>query len=439
MTRPGKRFLIRWNDELNNRLLLCIQYACNEKGMKLPWELIAKHLDPRVSEGAIVQHLAKLRNRLEGEGVEVPPPLRRGGMPGVGVRKGGPLASGRANQDTETMESDGNAGENGTKSAKKSAGIKDDDYEPQPKKRKRLTRGNRGSKKAQDAVDSDDAVESDSSDDNKNVAKNAPFMKFVDSDGEDSGDQLADSKSLMVTLKLGKGYTSEKWPQGLGKWPCALPEQTTEPPRSQDQILVENNVPAGYGDGLMLYGGNFEGDDMIPRTPSLTQSTGFSDLHRSSISSYQNLDYATYDYGVGQFSNRYQKTLDDSHRTEFAHAGQFELTTTGNEQPIGGGSSAVFDPGNEVVGAHMFQGYADGEDHFVNAMGPPHAGFQDCNEVTKAGPTPALANQLGPFDNMPTMPPLSFDDICHLSPIIEGDTEWHGSYDANAGPTGGLP
>ncbi|KAI9853161.1 MAG: hypothetical protein M1838_000017 [Thelocarpon superellum] len=67
-------------DEKDQRLLLCIQYGCNEKGVKLPWDNITRVLDPQISEGAIIQHLSKIRQRLESHGVPVPPPLRRGGL-----------------------------------------------------------------------------------------------------------------------------------------------------------------------------------------------------------------------------------------------------------------------------------------------------------------------------------------------------------------------
>ena len=47
--------------------------------MKIPWDEIGAELGPTITEGAIVQHLAKLRTRLESEGVKVTPPMKRGG------------------------------------------------------------------------------------------------------------------------------------------------------------------------------------------------------------------------------------------------------------------------------------------------------------------------------------------------------------------------
>src|SRR5438876_438472 len=60
---------------MDKRLILSIQYVCNERAIVLPWDAIGKHLD--VTPGAISQHMAKLRQRLVTWGFGVPPPLRR--------------------------------------------------------------------------------------------------------------------------------------------------------------------------------------------------------------------------------------------------------------------------------------------------------------------------------------------------------------------------
>ena len=78
--RPEKRVLVRWNDELDKQVLLCIQWACAHSGIKIPWEKVAKMMGDKFSEGAIIQHLAKLRLKMEELGIGVPPPLKRGGV-----------------------------------------------------------------------------------------------------------------------------------------------------------------------------------------------------------------------------------------------------------------------------------------------------------------------------------------------------------------------
>ncbi|KAG7010103.1 hypothetical protein G7Y79_00001g003750 [Physcia stellaris] len=77
--RPKKRNLIRWNETYDQRTLLAVQHVMSKKGMKIPWDEIGAELGPTITEGAIVQHLAKLRTRLESEGVKVTPPMKRGG------------------------------------------------------------------------------------------------------------------------------------------------------------------------------------------------------------------------------------------------------------------------------------------------------------------------------------------------------------------------
>ncbi|KAI9784693.1 MAG: hypothetical protein M1816_000758 [Peltula sp. TS41687] len=81
----NKRHLMRWTVEHDQRLLLCIQYVCSEKGVKLPWEEIAKRLDDKATEGAVLQHLSKVRAKLVQQNQEVPP-LRRGAGTGGSAR-----------------------------------------------------------------------------------------------------------------------------------------------------------------------------------------------------------------------------------------------------------------------------------------------------------------------------------------------------------------
>ncbi|KAI9763010.1 MAG: hypothetical protein M4579_000073 [Chaenotheca gracillima] len=78
MERRPKRYLVRWTDDDDRRLLLNIQYACGEKGLKIPWDIVVKQQDKNMSESAIVQHLAKVRKRLLKDKKKVPPPLRKG-------------------------------------------------------------------------------------------------------------------------------------------------------------------------------------------------------------------------------------------------------------------------------------------------------------------------------------------------------------------------
>ncbi|PWY93164.1 hypothetical protein BO94DRAFT_532902 [Aspergillus sclerotioniger CBS 115572] len=101
--RPKKRTLVRWDgtfpapiqslslwhlykprltdvENLNELLLLTVQSVCNTNSIKIPWADVARTMGHNVTEGAIVQHLAKLRSRRVAAEKAVPPPLRRGGI-----------------------------------------------------------------------------------------------------------------------------------------------------------------------------------------------------------------------------------------------------------------------------------------------------------------------------------------------------------------------
>lgn len=58
---------------------MTLQYVCNQRKLKIPWNLVAQAMGPSYSGGAIVQHLAKVRKLRVEEGLEVPPPLTKGG------------------------------------------------------------------------------------------------------------------------------------------------------------------------------------------------------------------------------------------------------------------------------------------------------------------------------------------------------------------------
>lgn len=64
---------------MNKKLLLAIQSACNSAGVRVPWDKVGEIMGEQISDGAVIQHLAKLRQRMIQQGQLVPPPLRRGG------------------------------------------------------------------------------------------------------------------------------------------------------------------------------------------------------------------------------------------------------------------------------------------------------------------------------------------------------------------------
>ncbi|RMZ89991.1 hypothetical protein DV736_g2788, partial [Chaetothyriales sp. CBS 134916] len=84
--RPVTRTLVRWNDDLDKSILLFINFACAEAGIKIPFGRVAELMGPRFSEGAIVQHIAKIRSKMQDEKEKtnpellVPPPNKRGSV-----------------------------------------------------------------------------------------------------------------------------------------------------------------------------------------------------------------------------------------------------------------------------------------------------------------------------------------------------------------------
>ena len=60
--------------------MLAIQYACNAKAVKIPWDVVQVVMGDEHTKGSIVQHLAKTRQRMIEASLAVPPPLRRGGI-----------------------------------------------------------------------------------------------------------------------------------------------------------------------------------------------------------------------------------------------------------------------------------------------------------------------------------------------------------------------
>ena len=74
---------------MDKKLLLTVQFVCNAEGVKIPWDKVGIVMGDEISDGAVIQHLAKLRSRMLKAGLDVPPPLRRGGGCGLSGRNSG--------------------------------------------------------------------------------------------------------------------------------------------------------------------------------------------------------------------------------------------------------------------------------------------------------------------------------------------------------------
>ena len=138
-------------ETLDQRALLAVQHVCNREGVKVPWSEVAAHLGDTVTEGALVQHLAKLRNKLEKDGVPVTPPLKRGGKNAsansktvtdkgaVGKRTSSKLSKKDEDEDEVDYNSDGAANTKKKENAQRKKKGTDSDFDDEPLGKKKTT------------------------------------------------------------------------------------------------------------------------------------------------------------------------------------------------------------------------------------------------------------------------------------------------------------
>lgn len=173
-------------DDLDIQLLLTIQQACNASGVKIPWQLVADTMGSKFTEGAIIQHLSKLRTRRETEDKPVPPPLRRS-LPSQG-------GSSSKKKTPITTPSKGQASPEKTPSKPYKGGGKkrldpgsDSDDDPSWSQEEGITRSRSSGKrlkftsKLKDVYEDSDEEDLDmdmESDDNQRMCVGASFLKF---------------------------------------------------------------------------------------------------------------------------------------------------------------------------------------------------------------------------------------------------------------------
>ena len=227
---------------------------CNEKGIKLPWDEIAELLDPKATGGATVQHLAKLRVKLQEQGKSVPPPLRRPtaaaqqSFPNgdAGERKWVPAGT-AASGSQERLRSQPQK-----RSYKEESDVEYDDeedgeYHPHPAKRSALGKsggtsksragknqggeigGTTGSSGAPWSSLATHIHEPESSSRNpKGKGRATSFggrgrseMDFMQPPPKDPVENIPRRK-LPVVLKISPSFCSKKFPDGLSQWPSGV-------------------------------------------------------------------------------------------------------------------------------------------------------------------------------------------------------------------------
>ena len=196
---------------MDRKLLLAIQSVCNAAGLKIPWDKVGQLVDDKVSDGAVIQHLAKLRQRMVKQGVPVPPPLRRGG--GTMMSSGKNVVSAKVtanilsgglsapvhetNEDDEEIDVD-------------KATDMDEEYgQPHTKRSKREKKAGIAGKAA-------------------SKPKGQVGIKIEDSDGDEGSSAEQKGKQMVTSKKRKRGMKKT----GLGKGK-GLPKEKGSSPRSR--------------------------------------------------------------------------------------------------------------------------------------------------------------------------------------------------------------
>ncbi|OOF92505.1 hypothetical protein ASPCADRAFT_133520 [Aspergillus carbonarius ITEM 5010] len=223
--RPKKRTLVRWDENLNELLLLTVQSVCNTNSIKIPWADVARTMGHNVTEGAIVQHLAKLRSRRVAAEKDVPPPLRRGGI--------GALCKSTAESPTESVQ--------GERPNRKSTQSKVG------------SGGSRSKARHQDTSSDEDWVEGRASRIRKKfpnkkksvfkAAESAPEQLKYESDEDDMDSSVDSSNDL-----LAPNARFLEYPNDMGQPETSPSASGSEPKRSKLVVLRYRRYASNDGD-----------------------------------------------------------------------------------------------------------------------------------------------------------------------------------------------
>lgn len=258
-------------DNLNELLLLTIQSVCNSNSVKIPWSKVAETMGHNASEGAIVQHLAKLRSRRIQADKAVPPALRRGGgkKSDLGTNTAGSTKVGSgasANKVTKAMpakpkrtrgprgrktkqEFDSNESEGGVLEL-------DSDSEGEYGKRRQ---GNKGPKRTVarqskletpsdedgESEEEDSEPTGDEEEDGELLAAGAKFLdypNYVESDPATPAAEPSPKKSKVIVLKYRSN--KDKKPSELQSTAHPVHEFASYPPRTNEDEMPSESQSA---------------------------------------------------------------------------------------------------------------------------------------------------------------------------------------------------
>lgn len=213
-------------DELDKKLILTIQYVCNADGIKIPWDKVGAIMGEGISDGAVIQHLAKLRQRMVSLNLSVPPPLRRGGGYAIPTSSGGNLGSSNSTLTKYTKK--------GTDRRISSSAA--------------VSKKNKESLDVENACDSGVDLENTRSKIVKSVSKGKRRNSKVNR-GEDDKDEESFSDRVAGKRKRQRGGTSFTSRKGQGKdAKTSKPTVRTRRSTIKYDELSESDSDAEYGD-----------------------------------------------------------------------------------------------------------------------------------------------------------------------------------------------
>ncbi|KAJ5964040.1 uncharacterized protein N7479_003916 [Penicillium vulpinum] len=277
-----QRTLVRWDVDTDLRLLLAMQYACNKEGVKIPWKDVAEAMGEKFTEGAIVQHLSKLRTKRDEQEKPNPPPLKRAAN---GYHKNNKNNTNNKKELPSPTEESGPI----TRSKKRRRGnpsneaseddvytLKEKQFAKNKKKDKVFTAPKLRTKRE----------DTDSDDSQKLVCVGAEWLDEFTGDDDHEGNKASESseesstestqatpqaakKSKMVTLKMNKERLASV-DRNLGG-SATFRESVT--PTNPPHVLI-NNMPSSHASYLL-----YPPSDSVPHFPSMTPfstNAGFS-------------------------------------------------------------------------------------------------------------------------------------------------------------------
>lgn len=194
--------------DLDYKLALAMQYACNTSGIIIPWDQIGAIMGPNITGSAVIQHLAKTRSRMVAKGLSVPPPLRRGG---AGSRYSTAATPSSATAPANTLSNPTTATPNGPTT--NTTGNKKANTRASKNSTKSKKAGKKASQYSDESDDDDEAWDEDDSDAEygepsmKRGKKNGKSLKKRKVKTEDS-DEEAEVAIVAVKPKIKKPKSS---------------------------------------------------------------------------------------------------------------------------------------------------------------------------------------------------------------------------------------